>query len=220
MKVSDRLQEEREHVEEFLSSPAQKWASIQTQLDKGIQKGMHAADRNYASQLSQEERNEIYAIAIEKSFKGLIEGKWGGKSFLQNWSYRIGYHATVDILRQRNRNPLYLAKALERDNGTEPLHQHHVNETRRVDSPHVAEPIETPEDSLLKQNKHQRISRLREVVSSWSEPEKTMGLAILNGDAKSLTAAAHIVARRGHKMYLAKARALLRSRLKEFEDLV
>lgn len=215
--VAERLVEERQRVDAFLASPAQKWSLVQEPLDKGIQKGINAADRNYSSQLTLEERNEIYATAVEKAFKGLLVNQWKGKSVLEHWAYRIGYHATVDILRQRNRNPLYQARPLVRED------QEHVGgyaPPTPIPSQHVTDPVETPEETIVAEENKQRIAGLREIVDNWTEPERSMGLAILNGEVASLTAAARIVTQQGHKMYLAKARNMLQKRLRGYEDLV
>lgn len=214
MDAKERLEEEQRRVEEFLKSPSQKWRLVQKQLERGIQKGINAADRSYTSHLTPEERAEIFSTSVEKALKGLMSDKWKGKSLLQNWSYRIGYHATVDLLRQRNRNPLYMAKPLAKEDTESP-----AQAPKQAESPHVSAPVQTPEESIIYQQSQEKISKLRDLVNNWTEPERTMGLALLNGEVSSLTAAAKCAAGQGHKMYLTKARNMLQRKLREFQDI-
>lgn len=218
MEPRTRLEQDRQRVAEFLASPAQRWDRVQEQLDTGIQKGISAADRSFTSHLTQEERAEIYSTAVEKAFRGLMEQKWQGKSALEHWAYRIGYNATVDLLRQRNRNPLYQASSLEfHDTDSQ---QSAPKQLEQAASMHTGEPDPTPEDQLYHHQKSERMSSLRRIVEGWSEPERSMALMLLNEEDATLTSAARAAAACGHKMYLTKARSLLQRRLRDFKDLI
>jgi len=215
MKNMTEIEQDRINVQKFRSNPAQSWSLVQGPISKGIEQGIEAAERKYTTRLSDEDKSDLISTSMEKALKALMSGSWQGKASLKSWAYRISHNAMVDALRKQNKNPLHLAVPLEKkDTKSNPDHiVHHIDEQQ------ISERPRTPEEELIRQQSSQKTSKLRSLVESWSEPERTLAMALLSGQVHSLTAAAKMVGKQGYTMYTAKAKMLLKARLQEYSDL-
>lgn len=203
-------------VEKFRKNPAQRWKLLQGSVSQGIEEGVSAALRKFSAQISEAERHDLIATAMEKALRAIMDGRWEGRSSLRTWSYRIGYNSLIDSLRKSNQNPLHSAVPLDEWSQT---NEQGPNPCSSKASVHAYAPeAQTPEDWIMRQQQVCKTSGLRQAIQEWPEPERTLAQVMLDGRANSITAAARFVGEQGYTMYASKARLMLQARLKDYEE--
>ena len=170
-----------------------------------ILSGVHAGARSIRG-LSEHDREDVISRALEKAWKALSLDQLSSP---RAWGRAIARNTALDMLRRRNADPL----AGSEDISAPELQSHALYDTT------------TPEEIVA----GTQLTGLRSVVESWPSADRDLAMAILDGDAKTITAAAKSVRDREiaagitSNMYPAKARTLLQSHCTElvgFHDLM
>jgi RNA polymerase sigma factor (sigma-70 family) len=210
-----QMEEDRRLVKAFLQNPAGRGALLQTRLQQGVEQGLHAAEKEFMLTLDKETRADLMSTAIMKALTGLP--RWKGTASLHTWTHRIAYNTAVDALRKKRNDPLHEAVSIQ----TGETKEKNTSREETLQTRNDWEPENNcPETALIDFQKWKSFPRVRHIVDQWPEPERSLGYCILDGEADSISAAAHIVkAKLGTKLYPAKAKQALQARQKEFEGL-
>lgn len=210
-----QITRDRQLVQAFLHNPAGQGRLLQFELQQGIEKGVYKAEKEWATTIGTTQKEDIVSTAITKALSAIQ--RWKGTSSLQTWAHRIAYNTTIDSLRKHKNDPLH--KAISIQNSSEPKPGVCTESKVQTSTSWNAKNPSTPEEDLIVQRQNERIPFIHQIVEDWPEPERSLGRYILSGEARSISAAAHLVKKKqGHTIYPAKAKQALQARRKELES--
>lgn len=185
-------------------APALSWAAVERRVRRGVRQGVRTF------RLSRADREDVIAVAMERAWRA-----YGASEepieHPEAWARQLARRACIDELRRQRRDFLRNARPLDAD---------------PVGPPAVLERLADPQPGTLATiAEAERRSLVRERVDGWPEPERSLAMLVLNGEADTITAAAHLYREEEERlgdgtMYPQKARILLEARRVELEDLV
>lgn len=181
------------------------WTAIDRRVRRGVRQGVGVFRFGSA------DREDVISCAMERAWRAYSDSDEPIRN-PEAWGRQIARRVSLDELRRQRRDGLSTAVTIEAD----PTGSADVLEQLSDRSPGA---LEVTIDA-------ERRTVLRQRIEAWPEPERRVAQLMLDGEAETITAAAHLYraeqeARYGEgSIYPLKARTLLEARQAELEDLV